>query len=96
MNRFAAASAALAVAVLSAGAAGAQSRIAYGDLDLGSAAGSAQFDRRVDRAARGVCGGMAALSEARCIRRFRAEAMARLPQGERADYARARTASAAL
>lgn len=94
MNRFAAASAALAVAVLSAGAAAADSRIVYGDLDLASPAGAAQFDRRVDRTARSVCSGRAALSEARCIRRFRAEATARLPRDHRADYARARTADA--
>lgn len=96
MNRFAAASAALALAVLSAGAASAQSRIAFGDLDLGTAAGAAQFDRRVDRAARAVCGGGASLSEARCTSRFRAEATSRLPQADRSDYARARTAPTAF
>lgn len=96
MHRFAAASTALAVAVLSAGAASAQSRIAYGDLNLGSAAGAAQFDRRVDRAARAVCGGRSSLSEATCTRQFRAEATRRLPQSDRTDYARARTEATAF
>lgn len=96
MNRFVAASAALAVAILSAGAASAQSRIAYGDLDLGTASGAAQFDRRVDRAARSVCGGRSSLGEAQCISRFRAEATSRLPQGDRADYARARPTTTAF
>lgn len=91
MIRLAAASAVLAVAVLSAGAASAQNyRIAFGDLDLGSSEGAARFDQRVDRAARTVCTTDAPLADAQCVRRFRVEATRLLPDASREDYARAR------
>ena len=93
MIRLVAASAALAAAVLSAGAASAQDyRIAFGDLDLGSAQGAAQFDRRVDRVAQHACAGTAPRPDAQCVRRVRVEAMRLLPDASREDYARARGA----
>lgn len=93
MNRLAAASAALAAAVLSAGAASASDyRIAFGDLDLGSAHGAARFEQRVDRFARAACETGAPLPDAQCVRRFRVEAMRQLPESLRQDYARARSA----
>ena len=92
MIRLAAASAALAVAVLSAGAASAQNyRIAFGDLDLGSSEGVARFDQRVDRVARTVCTVDTPLPDAQCVRRFRVEAMRQLPDATREDYARTRS-----
>ena len=90
MIRLAAASAALAVAVLSAGAASAQNyRIAFGDLDLGSTEGAVRFDQRVDRVARTVCTVDTPLADAQCVRRFRVAAMRQLPEASREDYARA-------
>ena len=92
MIRLAAASAALAAAILSAGAASAQDyRIAFGDLDLGSTDGAAQFDRRVDQVAQRLCSGGAPLPDAQCVRRVRVEATRLLPNANREDYARART-----
>lgn len=91
MTRFAAASAALAVALLSAGAASASDyRVAYGDLDLASTTGAARFDLRVGRAARAACATGARLTDARCRDAFRAETMRLLPEARREDYARAR------
>ncbi len=90
MIRFAA-SAALAVTLLSAGAASAADyRVAYGDLDLGSSAGAARFDLRVGRASRAACASGARLADARCRVAFRAETMRLLPEAHREDYARAR------
>lgn len=90
MIRFAAATAAIAVAVLSAGAASASEyRIAYGDLDLASSEGAARFNFRVGRAARAACATGSPLVDARCRSQFRAEATRLLPDGPRAEYARA-------
>ncbi|WP_309628612.1 UrcA family protein [Brevundimonas sp.] len=91
MIRFVAATAAIAVAVLSAGAASASEfRVAYGDLDLASSEGAARFDLRVGRAARAACATGSPLADARCQGQFRAEATRLLPDGPRAEYARAR------
>lgn len=91
MIRFAAASVAVALACLSAGAAGAQDyRIAFGDLDLESAHGAARFDQRVNQTARAACTTGALLADAQCVRRFRVEAFLQLPRVRRDDYARAR------
>lgn len=91
MNRFAAASAAVAVVILSAGTASASGyRITFGDLDLGSADGAAQFDQRIDRVAQSACRTGAPLPDAQCVRRFRVEALNQLPAARRQDYARAR------
>ena len=77
--------------LLSAGAASAQDyRIVIRDLDLGSVAGAAQFDARVEAADR-ACNLGAPMPDARCVRRFRAEAMRLLPAARRDDYARARS-----
>ena len=87
-----AATAALAAAVLSAGAASASEyRVAIRDLDLGSIAGAARFDQRVERAAERACRSGAPLPEAKCVRRFRVEVMRQLPQTHRDDYARVRS-----
>lgn len=91
MIRFAAATAAISVAVLSAGVASASEyRVAFGDLDLASREGAARFDLRVGRAARAACVSGSPLVDARCRSDFRAEATRLLPDGQRADYARAR------
>lgn len=91
MIRLAAATAALAVAVLSAGAASASDyRLAFRDLDLGSARDAARFDIRVDRAARAACASASPLAAARCRRDFQSEVMRLLPEAHREDYARAR------
>ena len=89
MIRLAAATAAIAVAVLSAGAASAfEYRIAVGDLDLGSATGAVRFDQRVNRAAEQACAGGTPLPDAQCVLRFRVEAFRQLSADRRADYAR--------
>lgn len=91
MIRFAAVTSAMAVAVLSAGAASASDyRVAFGDLDLATSEGAARFDLRVGRAARAACGTGSPLLDAACRTRFRAEPMRLLPDGRREDYARAR------
>jgi UrcA family protein len=64
--------------------------IAFGDLDLASPSGAARFDRRVDRAARSICGGQSPLVTQQCITRFKAEAEALLPAARRDEYARGR------
>lgn len=92
MIRLAAAAAAAAVLVaVSAGAAASQEyRIPFGDLDLGSSDGVARFDQRVDRLARAVCTVDTPLPDAQCVRRFRVEAVRKLPDASRMDYARTR------
>ncbi len=91
MIRLAAASAALAVAVLSAGAASAANyRIAIGDLNLASAEGAARFDQRVGRAARSACATGSPLVDNQCRTQFRDRAMDQLPDALLMDYARAR------
>ena len=92
MIRFAAASAVLAVTILSAGAASASDyRIAFGDLDLGSTDGAARFDQRVERVAQSACRAGAPRPDAQCVRRFRVEALSQLPAAHREEYARARS-----
>ena len=93
MIRFAVASAALAVAVLSSGAASAASnyRIAIGDLDLSTPRGAATFDRRVRGLAETACLSGGPLDQARCRTDFRREAVSQLPPAHRDDYARARS-----
>jgi UrcA family protein len=79
------------VTLLTAGAAFAQDRsIAFGDLDLASPEGAARFDRRVERAARSMCGGRSPLATATCMTRFKAEAQSLLPAARRDEYARGR------
>ena len=91
MIRFAAVSAAVAVAVLSASAAAASDyRVAFGDLDLGSPAGASQFDRRLARAARSACATGSRTAEAECRAAFRSEVLGLLPAVRLQDYARAR------
>ncbi|MGV3578804.1 UrcA family protein [Brevundimonas sp.] len=91
MNRFAAASAAVAVALLSAGTASASEyRIRIGDLDLSTPQGASAFDRRVIGVANTACVAGTPLDQARCRRDFRIEALERLPVAHREDYARAR------
>jgi UrcA family protein len=86
-----AAASALAVALATAGVASAQDyRVRFGDLDLGSPEGAAQYDRRVNRASRRACDGVDPLSSAQCRVRFRAAALELLPEARQADYARAR------
>jgi len=90
MIRFAA-TAAIAAAVLSAGAASASEyRIAFRDLDLGSIAGAARLDQRIESAAEQACLVGAPLADAQCVRRFRIDALRQLPQAHRDNYARAR------
>lgn len=83
-------------ALSSAGAASAQEvRIPYGDLDLGSGAGAAAFESRVDRAAQRLCRdarapGSRISDRTYCLDAARQEAFARLPDAKRAEHARAR------
>ncbi|MFC5344231.1 UrcA family protein [Brevundimonas staleyi] len=92
MTRFAIASVALAAAVLSAGAASAAEwRVHIGDLDLSTPRGAAVLDRRITGASQGACVAGGPLDQARCRVLFRREAMERLPQSLRDDYARARS-----
>lgn len=85
--------AALSAALLvSAGAASAQDyRIVIRDLDLGSVAGAAAFDARIEEAAGRACNLGAPMMDSGCRRRFRAEVMRQLPDARRDDYARARS-----
>ena len=95
MIRLAFASAALAAAILSAGAASAAEwRVPIGDLDLSTPQGAATLDRRITGAAHGACNSGGALDQARCRVLFRREAMANLPLSLQGDYARARTSRA--
>jgi UrcA family protein len=78
--------------LFSAGAASAQDhRIVIGDLDLGSLAGAATFDARVNDAATRACRLGAPMPDVQCRVRFRSEAMRQLPAARRDDYARARS-----
>lgn len=79
-----------ATAVLTvAGAASAHdARVRYGDLDLASPEGAAQFDRRVERAARSACSGSSGLAPNACAARFRREVHGLLPVARQDEYAR--------
>ena len=91
MNRLAATTA-IAAVLLSAGAASASEyRIPIHDLDFATAQGAATFDRRIQGIAQSACVSGSSLDQARCRRAFRIEAMERLPDAQRQDYARART-----
>ncbi len=91
MKAFAAATT-LAVALIAASAASAEDiRVAYGDLDLASAAGAQQFDRRVNRAVRNACQGGSHREAAQCAASLRAELQSLLPSVRREEYARGRT-----
>lgn len=82
---------AAAVTLVTSGAATAQdSRIRFGDLDLATPEGAARFDRRVDRAARSLCGGQSPLVTTACVTRFKAETQTLLPGARREEYARGR------
>lgn len=82
---------AVAMALFTAGTASAQDvRISFGDLDLASSEGAAQFDRRVNRASRRACNGGSPLATAACVARFRTEAQTLLPEVRRDEYARGR------
>lgn len=88
MKAFAAATA-IAVTLATAGAASAQDlRIAYGDLDLSTASGAQQFDRRVNRAVRTACQGGSLRETAQCAAALRAEIQSLLPSVRREEYAR--------
>jgi UrcA family protein len=82
---------ALAVAAV-AGAASAETRILYGDLNLSTAAGVAAFDARIANAAQSMCKDatrpVSRLSDsAHCAAAVRAEAVSQLPAQARAQYA---------
>lgn len=82
---------ALAVAAI-AGAASAETRIAYGDLNLSTAAGAAAFDARVEAAAKSMCKAATRPNSrlndsAHCAAAVRVEAVSRLPAQARAHYA---------
>ncbi len=93
MTRLAFASAALAAALLSAGAAAASDhRIPIGDLDFATPQGAAAFDLRIRGFANTACISGTQLDQARCRRDFREEALRQLPAADREDYALARSA----
>lgn len=80
----------------SAGAASAgDARIAWGDLDLSSAAGAAAFDARVEKAATRMCRSARRLGSLisdrdYCVAAVRREAVAGLPGVAQVDYALSR------
>ena len=83
------------VAVLTlatAGAASAQeARVAWGDLDLSTAAGADAFDARVRAAARKMCRGVPMIGgRAACHAAVRDEAVGLLPGAAQVDYALSR------
>lgn len=90
------ASVTVACALAVAGAASAQeARIAYGDLDLTTAAGAQAFDIRIQTAARKLCRdarrpGSAIPDQDYCRAAVQTEAVRNLPATSRADYASAR------
>jgi len=82
---------ALAIAAI-AGAASAETRIAYGDLNLSTAAGAAAFDARVADVAQSMCKNatrpVSRLNDrAHCAAAVRAEAVSQLSAQARAQYA---------
>ena len=91
MIRFAAVSAAVAVALLSASAASAADyRVVFGDLNLASSEGVSRLDRRIDRVARTACLTGSLIARSQCRVAFRDEALGLLPDSRRQDYVRAR------
>lgn len=75
----------------SAGAAAADVRIAWGDLDLSTAAGASTLDRRIDRACRNARRPASRIPDrAFCEARVRETVMDALPDAARQDYARSR------
>ena len=90
MKTFALAAVSAALLLTAAAASAQDSRIAFGDLDLGSVEGAAAFDARVNDAANRACRLGAPMPDARCRARFRIEALRQLPAVRRDDYARAR------
>ncbi len=88
---------AAAVTTLTAGAASADERISYADLDLSRPAHAAIFDARVDRAADALCRnarrpGSRLSDRAFCEVQVRDEVLRQLPAAVREDYAEARRA----
>jgi len=67
--------------------------VAYGDLDLSSAAGSRTLDQRISRTSRDLCRSYNGLDQAHCERGIRLEVMGKLSASARADYAAAREPS---
>lgn len=86
-----------AATALTAGAASADERISYADLDLSRPTHAAIFDARVDRAADALCRdarrpGSRLSDRAFCKTQVRAEVMRQLPMTAREEYAEARRA----
>lgn len=86
---------AAAASLLAAGAASADERISYADLDLSRPNHAAIFDARVDRAADALCRnarrpGSRLSDRAFCEVQVRAEVMRQLPAAAREEYAGAR------
>jgi UrcA family protein len=85
-----------ALVLTTAGAATAQqARVAWGDLDLSTAAGARAFDARVETAARTLCRtarrpGSFIPDQSHCRAAFQAEAVRQLPGAARVDYASSR------
>ena len=96
MKTLASLTAVLALAV--AGSASAQqARIAFGDLDMSTAAGADMFDARVAAATRSLCRtarapGSLISDRSFCRAAVQAEAVRRLPAPVQVDYARSRAA----
>ena len=86
--------AAVLIVASAAGAASAQTgatRIAWGDLDLSTAAGAEAFDARIRAAARKMCRGVSVTAgRAACHAAVRDEAVALLPGAAQVDYALSR------
>ncbi|HYD28386.1 UrcA family protein [Brevundimonas sp.] len=86
------ASLAAVLTLAAAGSASAQeTRIAWGDLDLSTAAGADAFDARVRVAARKMCRSVPMIGgRAACHTAVRDEAVSRLPGAAQVDYALSR------
>ena len=86
--------AAVLIVASAAGAASAQTggaRIAWGDLDLSTAAGAEAFDARIRAAARKMCRGVPVTAgRAACHAAVRDEAVSLLPGAAQVDYALSR------
>ena len=87
--------AAIAALAIAGSASAQEARIAWGDLDMSSAAGANAFDARIEAAARSLCRGVkkpgsGVSDRAFCRAAVRAEAVRLLPGPVQVDYALSR------
>jgi UrcA family protein len=91
MKTLASLAAVLIVAATAGTASAREARVAWGDLDLSTAAGADAFDARVRSAARQMCRGVPMIGgRAACHAAVRDEAVSLLPGAAQVDYALSR------